>query len=541
MDENNGYAPYFRSVLEDELKDWCKNHKKSNGQPYDLLRDGLKIYTTINIRMQTAAEEAVGRQLSYLQKNYFQLPGIRSGSIWKGHETIMEAAARQSDRWYNLAAEGLTDEEIRKTFNVKVPMKVFAWNDKREKDTVMTPMDSIKYHKEIIQASFMVMDPITGEVRAWVGGAGFKRFKYDHVNANTKRQVGSTFKPLLYTYAVENGYTPETMLPEGPISMGGKEIDGKGGPMEVCLAYSYDPPAVYLINQFQPQPIVRFAQQCGITSNLPPYPSLALGAGDISMIEMMRAYTMFPGTGVNVKPVYLSRIEDRNGNILQTFPAERKQVISEAAAYTMIRMMEAVVQYGTARSLHLNFDLEGEMAGKTGTMGKAGSANGNTDTWYIGYTPQLLAGAWVGCEDPFLKMVGEGNTVALPIWGYFFQKVYGDKTLGIDPDAHFNIPASLRNDLQYDYQNLGSQYGDRPDNEDNGNGNAADYNQLPPSKGTEYIAPESRHLDPEELRVLKEAAGQKKTNNKKDSAHLEGKEPKKTFWQKINPFKHKDN
>jgi len=535
MDENNGYAPYFRAELEGELKDWCKTHMKSNGQPYDLLRDGLKVYTTLNVRMQTAAEEAVGRQLSYLQKQFFAQPSVRSGSIWKGHENILEAAMKQSDRWSNYEAAGVPEADIRKTFYVRTPMKVFAWNDKREKDTVMTPMDSIKYHKEIIQASFMVMDPITGEVRAWVGGAGFKRFKYDHINKDVKRQVGSTFKPLLYTYAVVNGYRPETMLPAGPINMGGKEIDGKGGPMEVCLAHSYDPPAVYLVNQFQPQPIIQFAQQCGIESPLPPYASLALGAGDISMIEMMRAYTMFPGYGVNVKPQYLSRIEDRNGNILQTFGPDRKQVISEAAAYTMVKMMQGVVDYGTAASLRGSMGLSGEMAGKTGTMGKTGAAYGNTDLWYIGYTPQLLAGAWVGLEDPFLKVTGEGNVIALPIWGYFFQKVYADKTLGIDPDAHFTIPASLKNDPQYDYENLENQYG-KQDSDDNANGNAADYNQVSPSR--DYIAPESRP-DPEEQRVLKEAKDQNKAPKKDSSQNNPGQ--KKTFWQKINPFKRRNH
>jgi len=537
MDENNGIAPYFRSVLEDELKEWCKTHKKANGQPYDLLRDGLKIYTTINARMQLAAEEAAARQLSALQRDYFQLPGIRSGNVWKGHENILETAMKESDRWSNLENEGMTEPEIRKTFTQKVPMKVFAWNDTREKDTVMTPLDSIKYHHEIIQCSFMVMDPVTGEVRAWVGGAGFKRFKYDHVNIDTKRQVGSTFKPLLYTYAVENGYTPETPLPEGPISMGGKMIEGKGGPMEVCLAWSYDPAAVYLINQFHPATIVSFAQRCGITSKLPPYPSLALGAGDISMIEMMQAYTMFPGYGVNVKPIYISRIEDRNGNILEARLPERKQVISEAAAYTMIKMMEAVVDYGTGKRIR-GMGLDAEMAGKTGTNGAAGKG-GNTDTWFLGYTPQILAGAWVGCDDPFLKMVGEGNTTALPIWAYFYQKVYADKTLGIDPNAHFIIPESLKNDLQFDNQNYGNKYGNQPDGEsiDNSNGNAADYNQVAPSKsGNEYIAPESK-LDPAEQKVLKEATRQNKA--KKDSAQSNHSE-KKTFWQKINPFKRKD-
>jgi penicillin-binding protein 1A len=538
MDENNGYAPYFRSVIEDQLKEWCKAHKKTNGQPYDLLRDGLKIYTTINIRMQTNAEEAAAQQLSYLQKQYFLAPAVKNGSIWKGHENILEAAMKQSDRWSNLENEGLTEPEIRKSFNQRVPMKVFAWNDKREKDTVMTPMDSIKYHHEIIQCSFMVMDPITGEVRAWVGGAGFKRFKFDHVNINTKRQVGSAFKPILYTYAVEQGYTPETILPDGPISMGGKMIDGKGGPMEICLASSSDPAAVYLMNQFKPQPIIDFAAQCGIESKLPPYPSLALGTGDISMIEMMRAYTMFPGNGINVKPVYISRIEDRNGNILETFPAQRKQVISEAASYTMVKMMEAVVDYGTARRIR-SMGLDAEMAGKTGTNGKEGSAYGNTDTWFIGYTPQLLAGAWVGYDDPFQKVVGQGSATALPIWAYFYQKIYADKTLGIDPNAHFVIPQSLKNDAQYEYQNLSGQYGNRSDGEntDNSNGKSSDYDVVPAGSANEHIAPESQ-LDPDEQKVLREAARQNKPG--KDSVQ-NNQGGKKTLWQRINPFKHKDN
>ena len=533
MDENNGIAPYFRAAIEDELKDWCKNHKKANGQPYDLLRDGLKVYTTINARMQLGAEEAAAQQLSYLQKQYFQIPAIKNGTIWKGHENILEAAMKASQRWSDEEDDGMTEAEIRKSFNQKVPMKVFAYNDKREKDTVMSPLDSIKYHHEIIQCSFMVMDPITGEVRAWVGGPGFKRFKYDHINA--MRQVGSTFKPIIYTYAVENGYTPDTPLPDGPQSMGGKMIEGKGGPMEVCLASSSDPAAVYLMNQFGPKPIIQFAQQCGITTPLPPYPSLALGAGDITMMEMMRAYTMFPGYGINVKPIYISRIEDRNGNILQTFPAERKQVISEAAAYTMIKMMEAVVDYGTAKSIRA-MGLDADMAGKTGTNGQE-AKGGNTDTWFIGYTPQLLAGAWVGFEDRFLKVSGQGAATALPIWAYFYQRVYADKTLGIDPDAHFVIPASLKNDARYDYQSLSSQYGNRPDQEsmDNSNGSSSDYDISPSKSGGEHIAPESQ-LDPDEQRVLKEASHQNKTDTAKSNPG-----DKKTFWQKINPFKHKDN
>ncbi|MFY8045226.1 MAG: transglycosylase domain-containing protein, partial [Chitinophagaceae bacterium] len=370
LDENAGIAPYFRDVLREEVKKWCKENKNpKTGNPYDIYKDGLKIYTTINPRMQEYAEVAVFRHMQKLQAVFNQQSNIKSGSVWKGKdgERVLENAMKQSDRWKNMKEDEIPEKDIRASFNVKVPMKVFAWNQRREKDTVMSPLDSIKYHKQMLQTGFLVVDPYNGEVKAWVGGIDFKTFKFDHVNIETKRQVGSTFKPLLYTLGVTNGYTPETPFPSGPINMGNKVITGSGGPMAICLAYSKNPGAVFLINQLGVQRTVDFAKQCGIESNIPKVPSIALGSADISLTEMVRAYTMFPGRGFNVKPYFISRIEDRNGNVLATFTTKGEEVISEADAYVMTKMMQGVVNFGTGRAIRGAYGISAEMAGKTGT------------------------------------------------------------------------------------------------------------------------------------------------------------------------------
>ncbi|HET9057633.1 MAG TPA: transglycosylase domain-containing protein [Chitinophagaceae bacterium] len=537
LDENTGLAPYFRDVLRDEMKKWCAEHKKSNDKTYNLYTDGLKIYTTINPRMQIYAEEAVARNVSNLQNYYSQKPEIKSGSVWKGHESILERAMKESDRYKSLKEDGVTEEEIKKIFRTKVKMKVFAWNNKREKDTVMTPLDSIKYNRTIIQSSFMAMDPITGEVKAWVGGINFKTYKLDHANARVKRQVGSTFKPILYTLAIENGYTPDQQLPAGPIDLGGKIITGDGGPMYVCLAKSLNPGAAYLMNQFGVRATIDFSKKCGITSEIPPYPSIALGAGDVSLFEMMQVYTMFPGGSFNTKPFYISRIEDRNGNVLATFAPERKQVISEAGAYTMVKMMGGAQQIGTARRLP-------GLLGRTVELGcKTGTTNDNQDCWFMGYTPQLLAGTWVGCDDPFLKMTGDGARVAMPAWAYFFDKVYNDKTLGIDPTAKFVKPASLDNPVILDY--FDGKFSDIPDAEGDyiGNGNESDFGDINTS-GNNW-GPESV-LTNEEQQVIQEAKGGDKSKEKAaekktdtspaDTAQSEKK--KKGFFKRL--FEKKD-
>lgn len=511
LNESSGLAPYFRDVLRDYMKRWCKEHKKANGDPYNLYLDGLKIYTTVNPRMQLYAEEAVAKHMSSLQKNYWTLPWIKDNSIWKGHEKILEKAMHESDRWKSMEAAGIDEEEMIKIFHTKTKMKVFAWNAKRETDTIMSPWDSIRYHKMIIQTGFMVMDPFTGEVKAWVGGVNFKTFKYDHVNFNTKRQVGSTFKPILYAYAVENGFTPETILPSGPINLGGKIITGSGGPMAYCLAYSKNPGAAYLMNQFGVKSVINFAQNAGIRSEIPPFPSIALGSADISVIEMIQSYTMFPTNGMSTEPIFIARIEDKNGNLLQSFAPQQKVVMSEAGAYTMVKMMQGVVDFGTGKRLR-GMGITAEIAGKTGTT------NSNTDTWFIGYSPQLLAGGWVGCDDPFLKMVGEGNRTALPIWGYFFDRVLNDKALGISKEAKFVQPESMKVETFLDYEDFANKYRNEPDaeNADAGNGTSADYDD-PVLVPETNVGPESQLSDLEQ-KVIQEAKTETKPADTKKPA-----------------------
>jgi penicillin-binding protein 1A len=514
LDENAGIAPYFREVLRDEVKKWCRENKNpKTGNPYDIYKDGLKIYTTINPKMQEYAEIAVFRHMQNLQKVFSNQKNIKDGSIWKSKDgkAIIQASIKQTERWKNGKEDGLTDNEIRKTFEERVPMKVFAWNDKREKDTVMTPLDSIKYHKQIMQVGFLSIDPQTGEVKAWVGGSNFKTFKFDHVNINTKRQVGSTFKPILYTVGVMNGYKPETVFPGGPINMGDKVITGTGGPMAICLAYSKNPGAVYLINQLGVQRTVDFARECGIKNPIPPYPSIALGSADLSLYEMVQSYTMFPGRGFNVKPYYINRIEDRNGNVLASFHTESKEVVSEADAYVMTKMMQGVVDFGTGRALRGAFAIPGEIAGKTGTT------NDNADGWFIGYSPQLLSGVWVGCDDPLLRLLYTtgGAQMAMPAWAYYYQQVFQDKSLNIDSESKFVVPENLNNEAIYDYQAL--TRGELPppaEGEDAGSGTEKDFIDVPISDGSEKVISESQKVVDEEKKILDEA---KKQNGDKTS------------------------
>ena len=477
LDENLGIAPYFRSVLTKKLIEWCKTHKDpATGKNYDLYRDGLKIYTTINPKMQLYAEEAVIRHMANMQKKFnSQLPK----NVWKGQEDILNRAMKESDRWKLMKEEGINDEDIKKSFSVPVKMKVFAWNSKRATDTIMTPLDSIKYFKQMMQTAFAVMDPVTGEMKAWVGGIDFKWFKYDHVTAN--RQVGSAFKPILYTLAITDaGLTPETQLGGKSITLANRTFSGAGGTMAYCLAKSLNVAAWDLMSRIGPKKTAEFAHECGIKSDIPIVPSIALGTADIQLIEMLRAYSMFPNRGFNTQPIYISRIEDKNGNVIQSFEAETKQVISEVDAYTMYKMMQGVVDYGTGGAMRWKYGINSDMGGKTGTT------NDNTDGWFMGYTPQLLAGAWVGCDDPFLHLrngwTNGGNDMAMPEWAYFMQKVYADKKLGIDPKATFQKPAELNNDPIYADQNFSNIVKEGQGNdfsEDQGNGDAGDYESTP--------------------------------------------------------------
>ncbi|MEN9976666.1 MAG: hypothetical protein RIR36_826 [Bacteroidota bacterium] len=503
LDESAGLGPYFRMILGEELKKWCKENTKQNGDNYNLYRDGLKIYTTINPRMQQYAEEAVGKHMNYLQKIFNTQANIKDGSIWKGYENVLQNSMKQSDRWRNLQNEGLDEEEIKKTFSEKVNMRIFAWNDAREKDTVMTPYDSIKYHRQMLQAGFMVMDPLTGEVKAWVGGIGFKSFKYDHVNINTKRQVGSTMKPLLYSLAIEEaGFTPNTTVYDQQQSFGsyglvpatGKSCTGQSMPMAAALAQSRNCASAYILKQLDTEGnnsakrLVEFLKRTDITANIDPYPSIALGSCEISLFEMMQSYSMFPGKGFNVKPMYITRIEDRNGNVLATFTPKRKEIISEVTAYSVAKMMEGVMRAGTGRGMW-SYVPDMAIAGKTGTT------NENSDGWFIGYTPQLIAGGWVGADDRFIHFNkesawGQGGRAVLPIWGYFFGKTAADANCGIDTKLTFSKPDMIENEIMLDYLNntppvLGAE------SEDLGTGTAEDY-EVTQNIKAEDIAPESQ-------------------------------------------------
>jgi penicillin-binding protein 1A len=483
IDENVGIAPYYRRALIDEMKDWCKNNKNpKTGEPYDLFTDGLKIYSTIDSRMQAIAEQSMQLHMPDVQAKLNYSLKLKGDKLWEGHDNIIEAAMKYTDRWKSMKEDGVSEEDIKKSFTVPVHMKIFSWhgNEKHEMDTVMTPIDSIKYHKQLLQTSFVAMDPRSGEIKAWVGGIDFRWFKYDHVTAS--RQVGSTFKPLLYTLAVTDaGYGPDTYIQGGPLTLNGKTITGGGGTCAACLAHSWNPCAWRLISIIGVKRLIEFAQQCGVIATLPPYPSIALGAADVPMLQMLQAYTMFPNKGYNTAPVLISRIEDKDGNLIHEFPvAQSKQVIGESDAYTMVKMMQGVIKSGTARRLN-SYNIPTEKAGKTGTT------TGNTDGWFIGYTPTLLAGTWVGCEDPFIpiyKNNSGGAEMASPAWGNFMQKVYADKRFeDYTAQREFVAPADLKNAALYadpNYENLFNE-GDSL-NQDNGNADGSDYLNADPNE-----------------------------------------------------------
>jgi penicillin-binding protein 1A len=476
LDENIGIAPYFRTVLADKMKAWCKKHENpKTGEPYNLYRDGLKIYTTIDSRMQQYAEEAVVQHMPVIQKKLDWIMKNNGKRIWKGHENIIEAAFKFTDRWKSMKEDDVSEEDIKKTFYVPVKMKVFAWNAKREKDTVMTPFDSIKYHKQILQTNFAAMDPQTGEVKCWVGGIDFKWFKFDHVTQ--MRQVGSTFKPFVYTLAIdEAGYTPETVIPGGALTLGGKTISGGAGTVAYCLAHSKNVAAWRLIGQIGVKRTIEFIQTCGIKTKVPPYYSIGLGAAEIPLMEMLQGYTMFPNKGLNTEPIFMNRIEDKSGNMLEEFTSTSKQVIAESDAFTMATLMRGVIQFGTAKSLN-KYNIPVEKAGKTGTT------NNNADGWFIGYTPELLAGTWVGCDDPFIRIYANnagGAEMSAPGWGIFMSKVYADKKLGYGKITKFEKPLELTNDPIYADVNMDRYFREGDSTTiDEGNGNADDFFNSP--------------------------------------------------------------
>ena len=544
LDQNTGYAPYFREIIKSDISDILKDVKNPDGDNYNIYDDGLKIYTTINPKMQEYAEAAIAQQMPMLQKALNAQRNIKSGSIWKNHQNVLEAAMKQSDRWGNMKEEGVPESDIRKSFNEKVPMKVFAWNPDREKDTVMTPMDSIVYHRQMMQAGFVVMDPETGEIRAWVGGIDFKTYKFDHAQLRTKRQVGSSIKPLLYCQAIEErGFTPETTVIDQQQSFGknqlvpatSKTCTGREMTMASALAWSRNCATAYIMKQVGPAQFADFLSRLNIPTKVEPYPSIALGSCDLSLYEMMWAYSIFPGRGFSTKPIFITRIEDRNGNAIYRADAglNRKEVVSEVTAYRMAKMMEGPVTKGTAAGLMYRLGVK-EMGGKTGTT------NGNADFWFMGYTPQLLAGVWVGSDDRFISIESAqyyGGTAARPIWESFFTKALNDKTLGLDKNAEFVKPPDLENGI-----NNADILEIIP--------NSMDDTETPQYNADDYLLDESNFDIPPESQapIDEDQPAKPKQNNKKDTSSVKKigdpvdkpKEEKQSLLKKLFGKKNKD-
>lgn len=435
-----GLATYFREVLRQDLIRWCRSHTKSDGTPFNVYRDGLRIYTTIDTRMQRYAEEAVKENMTDLQKSFRE--HWKGKTAWADFPEIITDAMKRSERYVALQKKGLSESEIKKEFNKKIAMTVFTW--KGEKDTMMSPLDSIKYYKMFLQTGFMSMEPQTGYIRAWVGGNDYHHFQYDHVK-DGKRQVGSTFKPFLYTLAMQEGYSPCYEIPNVPVTIIDQagvpwtpsNSDGKYGGMlslKEALANSVNCISAYLMKQFGPEAVVQVARKMGITSPLEPYPSIALGTADVSVFEMVGAYGTFANKGVWVEPSYILRIEDKNGVVLQDFVPRKVEAISEETAFLMLNLMQGVTQFGTgARLRGSKYGFTNPIAGKTGT------SQNQSDGWFMGITPDLVSGCWVGAEDRSIHFrttqLGQGANTALPTWGLYMKKVYADPNLNYSKGA----------------------------------------------------------------------------------------------------------
>lgn len=427
-DHNEGLAPYFREILRMELMEW------SNQNGYNLYKDGLKIYTTINSKLQTYAEEAVEKHIKEMQGKFY---AHWKGRIpWGDYKELIDAGMKRSDRYRLLKKQGLTEKEIIENFNRPVKMKIFSWS-RGEVDTIMSPIDSIKYYKYFMQCGFMSMDPRNGHIKAWVGGVNHKYFKYDHVNKNAKRQVGSTFKPIVYTLAIDNGWSPCFKAPNQPVifeeyeNYSPKNADDKYNDPEMTLyrglQFSVNNIVMYLMKQFGskgPQSVIELARKMGIESNLEPYPAIALGVFDISVYEMVGAFATFANKGVWTEPVYITRIEDKNGNIVKEVVPKTVEAISEQTAYVMEKMLERVTAHGTAAKIKYMYQVPGAVGGKTGTT------QNYSDGWFIGFTPTLASGCWVGFEDRAIHFrsmsLGSGSAMAMPIYGYYMQKASKD-------------------------------------------------------------------------------------------------------------------
>ncbi|MFD2200021.1 penicillin-binding protein 1A [Shivajiella indica] len=443
--QNQGLATYFREIIKADLIKWTKENLKPDGTPYDLFGDGLRIYATIDSRMQRYAEEAVDEHMRELQKKFENETGKRDPWIDNEGRVIpnfLETAVKRTDAYRNLVKQyGANSDSIDIKLNEKKRMKVFSWA-KGEIDTLMSTMDSLRHYKKHLQTGFMSMDPHTGHIKAWVGGINHKHFKYDHVKQG-KRQPGSTFKPFVYAAAIENGYSPCYTVIDQPIEVNipgqpswtPKNADGKFTyekmTIRLAMAQSVNSVTAFMMKKLGPRVVVETAHRLGITSDLEEVPALALGTSDVSIYEMIGATSTFVNKGEHIVPFYIDRIEDKNGNVLQQFTPKKKPAMSEEHAYLMVHMMRGGFEEfkGTSQGVPWTLRDEGnELGGKTGTTQNA------SDGWYIGMSKDLVSGAWVGGDDRAIHfrswISGQGSQTARPIWVKYMSKVYADQSLG---------------------------------------------------------------------------------------------------------------
>ena len=460
---DEGYSAYYKHYLRKEINNYLEEYEKETGKDVNIYRDGLKIFVTLDSKMQKYAEEAIKEHMTSLQKSFDSEQRRNPNRPFyflkkKQIDDIMLAAMKRTGRYKQLAAEGVSEDSIMMDFKTPTKTTIFTWEG--EKETEMSPYDSIRYHKQIAQAGLMSMEPATGDIKAWVGGIDWKHFQYDHVKQG-KRQVGSTFKPFVYATAIMNlGMTPCSTVSNATYTKGDWVVEGNGGNLTLrdALAHSKNPVAVRLIESVSPKKVIQLARDLGVTEEMPNEYAIALGSSDITIYEMLGAYSSFANFGNYIKPEMVWRIEDANGRVIKEVKNETKEVMNEMYAYTMIDLMKGVTRFGTASGelRRMGIPETVEIAGKTGTT------QNNSDGWFMGITPNLATGVWVGWEDRathfFNTGEGQGAKMALPIWGIFMKKVWADKELGITPDDKFAKPSNWTGDCA-DLQGLGG-YGD---------------------------------------------------------------------------------
>ncbi|HEX9151404.1 MAG TPA: penicillin-binding transpeptidase domain-containing protein, partial [Flavobacterium sp.] len=465
-----GTATYFREYLRDYMKKWAEENKKPDGSDYDIYKDGLKIYTTIDSRMQLHAEEAVSAHMANLQEEFFiqskgnkNAPFVNISSVET--QRILNQAMKSSHRWEVMKANDKSDEEIIKSFSEKTKMTVFSW--KGERDTIMTPLDSIRYYKHFLQSGLMAMEPQTGNIKAWVGGINYKYFQYDHVGQGA-RQVGSTFKPFVYATAIEQlNMSPCDSILDGPfiIRKGRHHVTEDWEPknsdnryrgmvtLKRGLANSINTISAKLMDKVGPEAVVDLAHKLGVKSEIPLQPSIALGAVEITVEDMVAAYSTFANQGVYMKPQFITRIEDKSGVVIYEPIPESHDVLNKDIAFAVIKLLEGVTEGGSGDRLRTTGGGSGDnrwtgypYSFRNPIAGKTGTTQNQSDGWFMGMVPNLVTGVWVGCEDRSARFksitYGQGATAALPVWGYFMKLCYADPGLHVSK-SDFDRPANL--------------------------------------------------------------------------------------------------